>query len=125
MPETDPSARPFGDRPPAGDAQTEEQPGLIDVGTEFVKTAVTYVRQETGDLVREKVVLPTQRAGTTFGLAIGIALVLVLGVGFLSVGLLMLLASWITWPGALILIGVVLVVVSGIIAYIRARSMQS
>jgi hypothetical protein len=108
----------------AGDRTPTEAAGLIDASTELVQTVVDYVRQETGDVVREKIVLPTQRAGGTVGLAIGVALVLFAGIVFVSAGALILLASWIGWPAALFAVGGVLILVSAGIAYARSRSMQ-
>lgn len=97
---------------------------LIDEATGLVQTVVTYVRQETGDVVREKIVRPTQQAGATAGLAIGVGLVLALGIGYVSVGALVLLAAYITWPGALFLVGGVLIVAAAGLAYVRTRKMQ-
>lgn len=111
---------PGADAPPA-----PEGTGLIDAGAELVQTVVSYVRQETGDVVRDKIVLPTQRAGTTVGLAVGVALVLFMGVLFVSAGALILLAQWIGWPAALFAVGGVLILASAGIAYARSRSMQS
>ncbi|HSK46998.1 MAG TPA: hypothetical protein VLA05_03220 [Coriobacteriia bacterium] len=105
-------------------AAPPEGGNLIDAATGLVQTAVTYVRQETGDVVREKVVLPTQKAGATVALAIGVALVLFLGVLFVSAGALILLAEWIGWPAALFAVGGVLILVSAGIAYARSRSIQ-
>lgn len=106
-------------------APSPEGGGLIDALTDLIRTAVAYIRQETGDLVREKVVLPTQKAGATVAMAIGVALVLALGIAFVSVGALILLASWIGWPAALFAIGGVLILGSAGLAYARMRSMQS
>lgn len=111
--------------PGTASSSTSEGTGLIDAGAELVQTVVSYVRQETGDVVREKIVLPTQRAGGTVGLAIGVALVLFMGVMFVSAGALILLASWIGWPAALFAVGGVLILASAGIAYARSRSMQS
>jgi hypothetical protein len=109
----------------ASAAQDPQQGGgIIDAGAELVQTVVSYVRQETGDVVREKIVLPTQRAGATVGLAVGVALVLVMGVLFVSAGALILLAQWIGWPAALFAVGGVLILASAGIAYARSRSMQ-
>jgi hypothetical protein len=97
---------------------------LVDSGAELIQTVVTYVRQETGDVVREKIVQPTQKAGTTVALAIGVAVVLVTGVLFVSAGALILLAQWIGWPAALFAVGGVLILAAAGIAYARSRSMQ-
>lgn len=105
-------------------AAPPENGTLIDAGAELVQTVVTYVRQETGDLVHDKVVLPTQKAGGTVALAIGVALVLFAGLLFVSAGALILLASWIGWPAALFAVGGALILGAAIIALVRTRSMQ-
>ena len=122
MPETE-TASAEAQEPTAG--TPPENASLIDAGTELVQTVVTYVRQETGDLVHDKVVLPTQKAGGTVALAIGVALVLFAGLMFVSAGALIVLAGWIGWPAALFAVGGVLIVGSATIAYVRTRSMQS
>lgn len=119
MPEPDVNVDPAAAVPPP-----PEGGSLIDEATGLIETAVTYVRQEANDIVREKVVQPIQSAGATVGLAIGVGLVLALGVGYVSVGALILLAQWLTWPGALFLIGGILIVGSAGIAYFRSRKMQ-
>jgi hypothetical protein len=101
-----------------------EPGGFVDAVTDLIETAVTYVRQETGDVVREKVVLPTQKAGATVGLAVGVALVLFLGISYVSSGALILLAQYVGWPAALFIVGGILIVASAGIAYARSRSMQ-
>lgn len=123
MPDPDVSA----EEPRASEAvpPPPEGVGLIDEATGLVQTVVDYVRQETGDVVREKIVLPTQQAGATVGLAIGVALVLFLGIAYVTVGAHILLASYIGWPATLFLIGGILIVGSAGIAYFRSRKMQS
>lgn len=122
-PEPGPSPEPTPE--PMPDAATEEQPNLIDSATELLQTAVTYVRQETEAVVREKVVLPTQKAGATVGMAIAVALVLFLGVIFISAGALILLAQYVGWPAALFIVGGILIITSITIGAIRMRSLQT
>jgi hypothetical protein len=121
MPETEAASaeaqEPTASAPP-------ESPNLIEAGTELVQTVVTYVRQETEDIVKEKVVLPTQKAGGTVAMAIGVALVVFLGLIFVSAGALIVLAGWIGWPAALFLVGGVLILGAAGIAYARTRSLQ-
>jgi len=129
MPETGPSAASeAGTTGPAENPAEQVPPpeggSLIDDAAGLVETAVAYARQETGDLVREKIVLPTQKAGATVGMAIAIALVVFLGVGFVAVGALILLAEYVGWPAALFIVGGILIAVAGVIGYIRVRSMQ-
>lgn len=103
---------------------TPQPKSLIDSAAELADSAVTYARQEVGDLVHDKVALPIQKAGATFGLALVVAVLIMVGVMFIAVGALILLAHWITWPGALFLVGGVLIVASAIVAMIRLRSVQ-
>lgn len=109
--------------PPAVEASPSGG-SLVDSIADLLRTFVAYLRQETGDLVRDKVVQPTQRAGATFALAIGVALVLVLGIAFVAVGALILLAQFIGWPAALFLVGGILILGAAGLAYARSRSMQ-
>lgn len=108
----------------ASEPQAPREAGLIDAGAALVASVVDYVRQETGDLVHDKVAVPIQKAGGTAALAIGIAVVLVTGIWFISAGVLVLIAAWIGWPAALLAVGGLLVTVSAVLALIRTRSMQ-
>jgi hypothetical protein len=104
--------------------ESTRRPGIIDAFTELVQLSVDYVRQETGDVVREKVVLPTQKAGMVVAFALGAATVLVLGISFISVGALMLLASFIGWISALFAVGGTLVLGAAFLTFLKTRSMQ-
>lgn len=116
---TDPVGRtPEAQEPPA-------RPSVADAVTELVQMSVDYVRQETGDVVREKVVLPTQKAGMVVAFALGAASVLVLGICFIAVGALMLLASFIGWVSALFAVGGFMVLVAAFLTYLKTRSLQS
>lgn len=116
---TDPVGRtPEAPEPPV-------RPSVADAVTELVQMSVDYVRQETGDVVREKVVLPTQKAGMVVAFALGAASVLVLGICFIAVGALMLLASFIGWVSALFAVGGFMVLVAAFLTYLKTRSLQS
>lgn len=115
---TDPVGRtPEAQEPPA-------RPSVADAVTELVQMSVDYVRQETGDVVREKVVLPTQKAGMVVAFALGAASVLVLGICFIAVGALMLLASFIGWVSALFAVGGLMVLIAAFLTYLKTRSLQ-
>lgn len=110
-------------------AQSDESPGgerpsLIDAFADLLQTFVDWARTEAEDLTREKVVLPLQKLGLTLASGTAAGCLFVFGVGFISVGLLILLATWLTWPGALILIGVVLCIGAAVFTVIKVRSMQ-
>lgn len=112
--------------PPAEEpaAEAPKRPGVIDALADFVQMFVDYVRQETGDLVHDKAVVPLQKAGQVVAFALAAAFVLSLGVGFLSVGALLVLAHWLGWPGALFLVGGVLVVLAAGFTYAKTKRKQ-
>jgi hypothetical protein len=82
---------------------------------------VDYVRQETGDVVHDKVVLPTQVAGQVVAFALAAAAVLFLGIGYISVAALMVLASYVGWPAALAIVGAALVIGAAALTYVKMR----
>jgi protein-S-isoprenylcysteine O-methyltransferase Ste14 len=99
-------------------------PRVADAVADLVQMSVDYVRQETGDVVHDKVVVPTQKAGQFVAFALGAASVLVLGICFIAVGALMLLASFIGWVGALLAVGGLMVLIAAFLTYLKTRSMQ-
>lgn len=119
-----PGMDPAGQRSP--DTQVPPaRASVADAVTELVQMSVDYVRQETGDLVHDKVVLPTQKAAMVVAFALGAASVLVLGICFIAVGALMLLASFIGWVSALFAVGGFMVLVAAFLTYLKTRSLQS
>lgn len=97
---------------------------LIDSIADLLQMTVNYLRQETAGIMRDKVVLPGQRLGAMVAFALAASFLLALGVAFLSVALLLVLAGWLTWPGALGLIGALLVLGAGVSTALKVRSMQ-
>lgn len=97
---------------------------VIDAVADLLQTIVDWLRQEAKALVREKIVLPLQRLGLTLASGIAAALLLALGLAYISVGGLILAAQWLTWPGALFLIGGMLVLGAAIFTYFKSRMMQ-
>ncbi len=116
----------FGDETDTGgpDAGTPERAGIIDAVADLIALFVEYVRQETGDVVRDKVVRPTQKAGQVVAFALAAGAVLSLGVAFVSVAILLVLARFLGWPGALMAVGGVLILGAGGLTYAKTRSMQ-
>lgn len=100
------------------------RPSIADAITELIQMFVDYVRQETDSIMHEKVVVPTQKAGQVVAFALAAAMVLFLGVAYLSVSAMMLLAHFVGWIAALAIIGAVLVVGAGGLTYAKMRSMQ-
>lgn len=122
MPDPGSTSGPAQDR--AGTKAARDERGLIDASTELVDVAVKYARQEAGDLVREKIVEPTQRAGVTAGLAVAIGLIAALGLAFVSVGVLLVLANAVGWPVALFIIGGVLLIGAAVVAFMRSKKVS-
>jgi len=122
---------PIAPEPPASGAeqpQPEPEPkreSLIDAVADLLQMIVNYLRQEAGALMRDKVVLPGQRLGSMIAFAFAAAFALALGIGFVAVALLLLLARWLTWPGALGLIGGLLIVGAAYFTWLKVRSIQT
>ena len=107
-----------------GAAKVPEQRTVIDAVADLLQTVVDWLRQEAEALVRQKIVLPLQKLGLTIVSAAAAATLLVFGVCFIAVGLLLLLAEWLTWPGALLAIGAVLVLGSAVFVVLKVKNMQ-
>lgn len=112
-----------GARPVDGGTDARE-PSLTDSIADLLQMAVNYLRQETASVMRDKVVLPGQQLGKMVAFALAASFLLALGLAFLSVALLLVLAGWLTWPGALGLIGGILVIGAGIFTALKVRSTQ-
>lgn len=107
-----------------GKGHVPEERTVLDAVADLLETVVEWLRQEAEALVRDKVVLPLQRLGLTLASGMAAAALLSLGLGFIAVGLLLLLAQWLTWPGALLAIGGVLVLGAVVFTVLKARNMQ-
>lgn len=107
-----------------GAPQPPSRPTVADAIADLVQLLVDYVRQETGDIMHDKVVVPTQKAGQVIAFALAAALVLFLGVGFLAVAAMMLLAGFVGWTAALAIIGALLVLGASGLTYAKTRSLQ-
>jgi hypothetical protein len=105
----------------APDAKPES---LTDAVADLLQMAVNYLRQETAGVMHDKVVLPGQRLGMMVAFALAASFLLALGLGFVAVALLLLLAQYLTWPGALGAIGGVLLVGAAVLTALKVRSMQ-
>jgi len=97
---------------------------IIDAIADLLQTIVDWLRQEASALMREKVVLPLQRLGFTMAAASGAVSLMVMGLFMVSIASLLLLAQWLTWPGALYLIGGLLLIGSTIFLYFRQKLVQ-
>jgi hypothetical protein len=108
---------------PASAPQAKAE-SLTDAVADLLQMAVNYLRQETAGVMRDKVVLPGQRLGMMVAFALAASFLLALGLGFVAVALLLLLAQYLTWPGALGAIGGVLLVGAAVLTALKVRSMQ-
>ncbi|MDY0340932.1 MAG: hypothetical protein RBS17_06940 [Coriobacteriia bacterium] len=97
---------------------------VIDSVADLLQTAVDWLRQEAAGVVQEKIVAPIQRLGLTLVSAAAAAALLTLGLTFIAVALFLLLANWVSYPGALLIIGAVLMLGSIVFLFIKVRSMQ-
>jgi hypothetical protein len=123
---------PIPPRTPASDAKEprdsdEKQtprPGIIEAVADLLQYIVDWLRQEVTTIVHDKVVLPLQKLGLTLASGCAAAFLAALGIGFIAVGVFILLGQWLTYPGALLLIGGVLVLGAIVFTVIKMRSIQ-
>lgn len=97
---------------------------IIDGVADLLQSASDWLRQEAGDIVRERIVLPLQRLGLTLASASAAGCLAALGLAFIAVAAFIFLAQWLTYPGALLAVGGVLVVVSVIFTIVKMRWIQ-
>ena len=123
---------PLGDAPegpgtqPADEASAPPKPeSLVDAIADLMQMAVNYLRQETAGVMRDKVVLPGQQLGQLIAFALAAAGVLFLSIGFIAVAFLLVLAQYMGWPGALLFVGLILLLGAGLFTYFKVRSIQT
>jgi hypothetical protein len=113
----------------ADEDRTPQEPkigveGIIDAVADLFETAAEWLRQEAEAVVREKIVAPIQQLGLTLASASAAGCLLVVGLIFVAVALFLILAGWVGYPGALLIIGGTYLLGSLIFLIIKARSMQ-
>jgi hypothetical protein len=108
---------------PEGEPSTKQET-IIDAIADLLQLLVNWLRQEAAALVHDKLLIPLQTLGLTLSSAAAAACLATLGLGFLSVSLLLLLARWLGWIGALALIGLVLLAGSVAFTVVKIRSIQ-
>jgi len=118
-----PSAPP--PQPPSAAPPAPERESIVDAVADLLQMVVNWLRQEAAGLMRDKVVLPGQQLGMLVAFAMAAAALLVIGLCFLFVAFLMVLAGWIGWPGAFASVGAAILVVAGVLSYLKIRSVQS
>jgi hypothetical protein len=119
--ESGPAPQPEPEPTPQPEPKSES---LTDAIANLLQMVVNYLRQETASLMRDKVVLPGQRLGGMLAFALAASFLFAVGLAFVSVALLLLLAKYLTWPGALGLIGGLLLVGAAVFTYLKVRSIQ-
>jgi len=116
------------DGSPATEPSAESAPqreSVIDAVADLLQMLVNWLRQEAAGIMRDKIVLPGQKLGMLIAFAMAAAVLSVVGLCFLFVAFLMVLAGWVGWPGAFALVGGSILVVAGILTYLKMRSIQS
>lgn len=110
--------------PSSSSSSEPQERTVIDAIADLLQTIVDWLRQEAEGVVREKIVPPLQQLGLTISAASAAAGLAFLGIGFISVGLFMLLGEAIGYPYALLVIGGVLVIGAVVFTAIKMRLMQ-
>lgn len=110
--------------PPPEEPADVSRPGIIEAVADLLQFIVDWLRQEAGSIMHDKVVIPAQKLGLTLASGCAAASLAALGIGFISVGVFMLMGQWLTYPGALLLVGGVLVLGAVIFTVLKMRSMQ-
>ena len=110
--------------PPSGPPAPERE-NVVDAIADLLQMLVNWLRQEAAGIMRDKVVLPGQQLGMVIAFAFAAAALLVIGLGFLFVAFLMVLAGYIGWPGALAVVGTAILIGAGVLTYLKMRSIQT
>lgn len=110
--------------PDAGAPKKDSLGSIIDSIADLLQTATDWVRQEAEAVVRDKIVAPIQRLGLTLASASAAGCLAVVGLIFIGVALFLLLAEWLTYPGALLAVGGVYLLGSVVFIVIKVRLMQ-
>ena len=123
------SAAPPPPRPPGGGVSegepAPERETIVDAVADLLQMIVNYLRQETASLMRDKVVLPGQQLGMLVAFAFAAATLLVVGLLFIFVAILLVLADLMGWPAALTLVGTLILIGAGVFTYLKVRSIQT
>jgi len=121
---TDPVPGPGAQNPEPKMPSEPPRENLIDAIADLLQMFVDWMRAEASDLVRDKLVLPVQQLGLTLASAGAAGCLVVVGLHFIFVAVLLILAEWLGWPGALLLVGGLILTGAGIFTYIKMRSIQ-
>jgi hypothetical protein len=110
--------------PPAAEEPVVGRESIVDAVADLLQMVVNYLRQETAGIMRDKVVLPGQQLGMLIAFAMAAAALLVIGLCFLFVAFLMVLAGFVGWPAALAIVGAAILIGAGVLTYLKMRSIQ-
>jgi hypothetical protein len=108
----------------ASKASAPEERTVIDASADLLQTLVDWLRQEAETALKQKIVLPLQQLGFTMASAQLAVALAIIGLIFISVGSLILLADYIGWPGALYVVGGTFVLVALVFAFFAGRMRQ-
>lgn len=97
---------------------------IIDALADLLDLLSTWVRQQAGSIMREKVVLPLQKLGITVASASAAGCLLVIGLIFVAVAAVIGLGSLIGYGWTFFLIGAVFLIGSAVFLVIKGRNMQ-
>lgn len=97
---------------------------LSDAVVELMEAVIDWFDHEVETVVREKIVLPSQKLGLMLVAAVSAGCLAVVGILFLMAGVFMLLGEAIGYAWTLLLLGAVLLVKSAIFLAIRFRNTQ-
>lgn len=128
-PTTGAQPSPTSDPEPTAALPSEPEPEpqretLIDAIADLLQMLSDWVRAEAADIARDKFVLPVQQLGLTLASASAAGCLVVIGLLFIFVAILLILAEWLGWPGALLLVGGLILAGAGAFTYIKMRSIQ-
>jgi len=110
--------------PPAAPEPEPQRETLVDAIADLLQMFSDWVRAEAADIARDKFVLPMQQLGLTLASATAAGCLVVVGLQFIFVAVLLILAQWLGWPGALLLVGGLILAGAGVFTYIKMRSIQ-
>jgi len=110
---------------PAAGPPAPERENIVDAIADLLQMLVNWLRQEAAGIMRDKVVLPGQQLGMVIAFAFAAAALLVIGLCFLFVAFLMVLAGFVGWPGAFALVGAAILIGAGVLTYLKMRSIQT
>jgi hypothetical protein len=119
VPGPEPAPAPEPEPAPAPPRET-----VIDAVADLLQMLVNWLRAEAADIVRDKVVLPVQQLGLTLASASAAGCLFVVGMLFIFVAALMVLASYVGWPLALLIVGAIICIGAIVFTVIKMRSIQ-